>query len=135
MHWPVDTDLILTPDGRVILTPQHILVHIVIQAAFANARAALLSQHAFPNILLAQSFARDALLAAAESHRPGTTIIHRRLLRDAEYVGAITPLVSPVFFVQTLLDEAFHRYKLGCASFGAKSKLSATYLSKTVSRG
>ncbi len=75
--WPASTDVVLTPGSmRVMLTIQHKLLCQVIQDSFKNVWAALMFQHAFPNALLAPPLIRDALLAAADSHKPATVSIY-----------------------------------------------------------
>lgn len=93
--WPANTNLVFPPNiTKVMLTHQSLLFRAIMQDAFNNIRLTLLFQHAFPGLALSQAYARDALLAAAEAHRPGATAIYRRLQHDANYLADITPLVS-----------------------------------------
>jgi hypothetical protein len=97
--WPASTDVVLTPGStRVMLTVQHKLLRQVIQDSFKNVRAALMFQHAFPNAILAPPLIKDALLAAADSHKPATASIYQRLMCDANYLSQISVLVS--FFIR-----------------------------------
>jgi hypothetical protein len=56
----------------------------------------MLLEHAFPDVSLAQSFVRDALVNAAAGSGPATASIHQRLLNDADYLKKLTPLVSTI---------------------------------------
>lgn len=56
-NWPADTELLFPKKpGKLMLTFQHKLVSVVVQDSFANARAALVFKHTFPNLLLSQTF-------------------------------------------------------------------------------
>ncbi|KAI9445639.1 hypothetical protein BJY52DRAFT_1194228 [Lactarius psammicola] len=69
--WPTDTDLVLPPGTtKLMLTSQQPLVRAVVQDAIKNLRASLMFSHAFPDAIVAFSFTKESLIAAAESHKP-----------------------------------------------------------------
>jgi len=93
--WSADTDIQFIPGtNRVILTMQGTLLRSVIQDAFENVRASILFEHVFPDVVLALSFIRDALITAARRCGPATASIYTRLLNDKDYLMKIVPLVS-----------------------------------------
>ncbi len=54
-------------------------------------------QHASLNAILALPLIKDALLAAADSHKPATASIYQQLMCNANYLSQISALVS--FFI------------------------------------
>lgn len=95
--WPEDTDIQFVPGTtRVILTRQGNLLRSVLQDGFENLRASMLFEHAFPDLVLAYSFIRDALITAAARSGPATASIHQRLMNDKDYLKKLTPLVSTI---------------------------------------
>jgi hypothetical protein len=93
--WPADTEIKFIPGtDRVRLTMQGAPLRKVIQDAFENVRASILFEHAFPDVVLALSFIRDALITAAGHGGPTTISIYSRLMSDNEYLLKIVPLVS-----------------------------------------
>jgi hypothetical protein len=93
--WPKETELYIMPGtSRVTLTTQRPLIRTVIQDAIDFVRASMMFDHAFPDGMRTFYVIRDALVAAAASHRPQSSSIHNRLLLDEHYVDRIIPLVS-----------------------------------------
>jgi hypothetical protein len=93
--WPSETDLILFPGTmKIMLTLQLPLVRTVLQDAFENLRAALLFEHAFPDLNLTVLFIRKTLVGAARSHLPRAVNIHKHLLVDDAYLDKLSRLVS-----------------------------------------
>ncbi|KAI9447170.1 hypothetical protein BJY52DRAFT_1193540 [Lactarius psammicola] len=91
--WPTDTDLVSPPGTtKLMLTSQQPLVRAVVQDAIENLRASLMFSHAFPDAIVAFSFTKESLIAAAESHKPGATYIQRRLQQDEDYLVKIAQL-------------------------------------------
>ena len=92
-----DTDIVVTPEGKVMLTLQHRMVRIVIQDSFDILYSLLLSEHAFPNGGLTILLIKEALVRSSRNHslHPHAICIHKRLY-DQEYFGLIMPLVSLV---------------------------------------
>lgn len=100
--WPSDTDIQFVPGTtRVILTRQGTLLKSVLQDGFENLRASILFEHAFPDVVLAHSFIRDALITAAARSGPATASIHQRLLNDNNYLKKLAPLVSTIVCPQS----------------------------------
>jgi hypothetical protein len=55
--WPADTELLFPKNtGKLMLTFQYDLVHIVIQDSFANVCAVLIFEHTFLDLSLSQTF-------------------------------------------------------------------------------
>jgi hypothetical protein len=59
----------------------------VIQESFEHMRAFLVFTNAFPAPRIAQAFARDSLMAGADSNRPAAENIYRRFQVDEEYIN------------------------------------------------
>lgn len=90
----VDTDLVII-DGKLALNSQRPLICAIVHEAFDHLRASLLFRDAFPNGAAALSFAREALIAAAEDHKTGG-LVKRRLEADDEYAVRLSSLVCPM---------------------------------------
>jgi hypothetical protein len=94
-QWPAITDLCTVPGtNRVALSVQPPLLQLVIQDSFEHVCASLLFQHAFPEPTATIAVVKDALLSAANSHRPKASLIHNRLVVDDTYVVQMSRLVS-----------------------------------------
>jgi len=86
-QWPEITNLCTVPGTkRVTLSVQAPLMRLVIQDAFEHVRASLLFKHAYPDPIVTIGVVKEALLSAANGHRPTASIIHNRLLHDDPYL-------------------------------------------------
>lgn len=112
--WPADTDIQFVPGtNRALLTIQGVLLKSVLQDGFERLRASMLFEHAFPDIVLAYSFIRDALITAAEGAGPATASIHQRMLKDETYLKKLSPLVRII--LDDLTDT--YRHQATCPPF------------------
>ena len=92
-----ETDIVVTPKGKVILILQHCMVWIVIHDSFDILYSLLLSEHAFPNGGLTILLIKEALVRFSQIHLPHPhAICIQEWLHDQEYFGLIMPLVSLV---------------------------------------
>ncbi|KAH9022910.1 hypothetical protein EDB85DRAFT_2293098 [Lactarius pseudohatsudake] len=88
-----DTDLVFVNDStRLLLKYQHPIIRTIVQKAIENLRATLVFQDAFPDGSVAFAFSKDALSAAAVSHKLGGGIVQRRLEVDDEYAAKLVSL-------------------------------------------
>ncbi len=67
---------------KLLLTNQCPLIQAIIQDVIENLRASLLFNNAFPDATITFTLTRDALNAAAESHKPGGALVQQRLQDD-----------------------------------------------------
>jgi len=101
--WPVETDLVFVPGSRkVMLMSQRPLIRMVIQDVIEQVRCALIFDNTFPDTFVVLDFTQGSLLVAAESNERAT-IIHNRLLSDAEYMNKMAQLVSYLIQIMILL--------------------------------
>ena len=94
--WPRNTDLVFPASGgttRLLLSRQNSLIQSVVQGAIENMRASLMFNHAFPDGILALSFAKESLIIAAESLQPGAAPIRRRLEFNEDYLTKMAHMV------------------------------------------
>ena len=92
-----EMDIVVTPEGKVILTLQRRMVRIVIHDSFDILYSLLLSEHAFPNGGLTILLIKEALVRSSRIHSPHPHAIRiQERLHDQEYFGLIMPLVSLV---------------------------------------
>jgi hypothetical protein len=78
-------------------------MRLIISDAFENVRVSLLFIDAFPDAFTALSTIRAGLIAAAASHLPKATDIHKRLVCDVDYMAIMTRLVSRIISIRMLL--------------------------------
>jgi hypothetical protein len=69
-------------------------MRVIIQDAFEHVRASLLFKDAYPDPIVTIAVVKEALISAAESHRPSASSIHNRLVHDNPYLFKISRLVS-----------------------------------------
>lgn len=108
---------------KLLLTKQRPIVHAILQVAIEHLRAALLFNNAFPNVQVANTLTKAALLSAAEN-KPGGALFRRRLQEDSEYLSKILTLVSYSTLEMTSLTFSGSRVP-GYQSFVAKSRIAA----------
>lgn len=107
----VDTDLVFT-DGsklKLALNSQRPVIRLIVQASFDKFRASLLLQDAFPTPTVAVTFAKEALIIAAEKQHAG--LVRRRIEADDEYALRLSTLVGLMTLEMTsltLIDSRVH---------------------------
>lgn len=96
-HWPDHTDLVYA-DGstKLYLMGQRPLVKYIIQDGIERVKASILCTDAFPDATLSNTFARDALILAADLSLPASRSIRARLVEDDDYIGKIICLVRAI---------------------------------------
>ena len=107
---------------------QHLLIRVIIQDGIENLRANILFENGFPDMHIAIAYTRTSLLAAARSHYPGASFIHRHLLSDEDYMGHLIPLVCFHVFEIPFTDTVNSRVP-GFPFSEVKSKSGAVLLS------
>lgn len=91
--WPAITNLCTVPGtNRVTLSVQVPLMRVIIQDTFEHVRAFILFDHAFPDPTLTATVVRNALVSAANSHRPAASCIDNRLRCDDTYLFQMSRL-------------------------------------------
>ncbi|KAI0284161.1 hypothetical protein BC826DRAFT_973468 [Russula brevipes] len=92
-QWPEITNLhTVLGSNRVTLSVQVLLMWLVIQDAFEHVCASLLFNHAYLEPIAVIGVVKEALLAAAGSHKPAASSIHNRLVHDDPYVFKMSRL-------------------------------------------
>ncbi|KAH7916861.1 hypothetical protein BV22DRAFT_1052860, partial [Leucogyrophana mollusca] len=90
---PVDIQLIPNPKGgEYRLTDQKPEIRKVVRGAIIYAKAYMCFEHAYPELITQNMYARDALVLTARDLQYG--MIENRLTRDAEYATILAHLVS-----------------------------------------
>ncbi|KAH8980460.1 hypothetical protein EDB92DRAFT_1974433 [Lactarius akahatsu] len=109
------TDLVF-PDGstKLLLRHQQPVIRTIVQKAIENLRATLIFQDAFPDGSVAFAFSKDALSAAAVSHKLGRAIVQHRLEVDDEYVAKLVSLPrARIPLIRAEVKERCHAIVLG----------------------
>jgi hypothetical protein len=123
----VDLDLVVCDrTKKLLLTKQRPVVHAIVQLAIEHLRASLLFNNAFPNVHVANTLTKAALLTAAVN-KPGGDLFRRRLQEDPEYLSKILTLVSHSTPEMTSLMFIDSRV-LGYHFFVVKSRIAAVLL-------
>ena len=95
--WPESTDLVyINGSTKLYLTGQRPLVKLIIQDSIERIKASIICIDSFPDASRSNTFARDALILAADLTLPISRSIRTRLVEDDDYIGKIICLVRMI---------------------------------------
>jgi hypothetical protein len=97
--WSNEMDIIFIPGTmRIMLTQQHLILHVVLQDSFEKLKVYLLLTSSFPNAVSLPSMLRDCLISAAtNSQYPLASDICMQLHQDELYTEQLSCLVRALY--------------------------------------